>query len=156
MWYFGTSDGSRLIIKGLMNLVPQDEESRAAAYRRLQAAQQAAAEADRKRRELKAAAEKDENLKKQLLEAKKKAETAALSRKVGETTTDPELGALLNKLGACTSGFTWVREPGGYKCAAGGHHVTDAQVSGMLNLNLFLFCTFVFQCLQESFLFIFV
>jgi len=34
----------------------------------------------------------------------------------------------LKKIGKCCMGFEWLKEPGGWVCAGGSHHVTDAEL----------------------------
>lgn len=34
----------------------------------------------------------------------------------------------LRQLGICPAGFRWIKQSGGYRCSAGGHRVTDAQL----------------------------
>lgn len=37
--------------------------------------------------------------------------------------------AKLRQLGVCCMGFQWIKQPGGYRCWAGGHWVHDAQLN---------------------------
>ena len=34
----------------------------------------------------------------------------------------------LRCMGICPAGYQWIKQPGGYRCAAGSHFVTDAQL----------------------------
>ena len=34
----------------------------------------------------------------------------------------------LRHMGVCEAGYRWIKQPGGYRCEAGGHFVTDAQL----------------------------
>ena len=34
----------------------------------------------------------------------------------------------LRVIGVCVAGFNWIKQPGGYRCCAGGHWVSDAQI----------------------------
>lgn len=35
----------------------------------------------------------------------------------------------LKELGICPAGFRWIKQAGGYRCSAGGHVVSDAQLA---------------------------
>lgn len=40
----------------------------------------------------------------------------------------------LRQMGVCVSGFKWERMSTGYRCAAGGHTVTDAELNSYVTL----------------------
>ena len=40
-----------------------------------------------------------------------------------------EIQAALKKIGSCPSGYAWRQVSGGWRCAAGGHYVGDAQLA---------------------------
>jgi hypothetical protein len=35
----------------------------------------------------------------------------------------------LKTMGVCPSGYTWIKEAGGYRCSAGGHFISDAELA---------------------------
>lgn len=41
----------------------------------------------------------------------------------------PEIMAKLQKVGRCPAGYTWRQVQGGWRCAAGGHFVSDQQLA---------------------------
>jgi len=41
---------------------------------------------------------------------------------------------VVKELGKCPQGFDWKREAGGWRCSAGGHFVTDAEVASRLGI----------------------
>ncbi len=41
----------------------------------------------------------------------------------------------LQAVGTCPAGYTWRKVQGGYRCAAGGHYVSDAQINEYLESN---------------------
>lgn len=57
--------------------------------------------------------------------AKQRQETAA--RLIQEE--EQKKQTKLKNMGVCPSGFAWVKEAGGYRCSAGGHFITDAQLA---------------------------
>lgn len=41
----------------------------------------------------------------------------------------PEVQKKIDKIGACTAGYPWKKAPGGYRCEAGGHFLSDADIA---------------------------
>lgn len=44
----------------------------------------------------------------------------------------PEQQAALQRVGSCVSGYPWRQVEGGFRCAAGGHYVSDAQLAAAM------------------------
>ncbi|KAL7906401.1 P-loop containing nucleoside triphosphate hydrolase protein [Trichoderma velutinum] len=81
---------------------------------------------------------KDEELKEEerlrLEEAKKKAEAARekilrqLIEQEERRKEEVAKQAKIRALGICPMGFDWIKQDGGYRCSAGGHFLSDAQI----------------------------
>jgi len=88
--------------------------------------------ADQKRREeimrkleeerLREAAARAERARK-LAELKAREEAEKLKRQ-----REAQAQERLRHMGICPAGFQWIKQPGGYRCSAGGHFVTDSQL----------------------------
>lgn len=35
----------------------------------------------------------------------------------------------IKKMGKCAAGYDWIKEAGGYRCSAGGHFISDAEIA---------------------------
>ena len=54
---------------------------------------------------------------------------AARRKLLADEQTRRALNEKLKRIGKCEAGYDWVRTGSGYTCSAGGHSVTDAQLS---------------------------
>ncbi|KAL7934607.1 P-loop containing nucleoside triphosphate hydrolase protein [Trichoderma chlorosporum] len=114
----------------------QAEEARKEAeYLKLFEARKSA-EASRKRilRELIKEEEIEEEERQWLLEAKKKADVARekimreLIEQEERRKKEVAKQAKIRALGICPMGYDWIKQDGGYRCSAGGHFLSDAEI----------------------------
>ena len=108
------------------------QEAQERAQREIAKALEEAQLANQKRREeamrkleeerLKEAAARAERARK-LAELKARQEAERLERQ-----REAQAQAKLRYMGICPAGFRWIKQAGGYRCEAGGHFVTDAQL----------------------------
>jgi SpoVK/Ycf46/Vps4 family AAA+-type ATPase len=121
----------------------QEEEMRAlekaAEEARLAEEAQKALEADLARRAREAAA--DAEVKRQLEQQRLKRLAAAIERErkarelearrqkeIEEKRREAKAQEQLRRMGVCPAGYNWIKQAGGYRCTAGGHFVTNAQL----------------------------
>ena len=100
-------------------LLEEGIRRRQAATEEAEASRLAAEEDEAKRRF------EQERLRRELERRRKQEEVARLERE-----REKELAAQkkLRTLGVCMMGFRWIKQNGGYRCAGGGHCVSDAQL----------------------------
>ncbi|KAM0712387.1 hypothetical protein Q7P37_011482 [Cladosporium fusiforme] len=94
--------------------------------------------AEEEQRECRRLAEEEEKLKqwlKKCADAKRQRELDEIERKKRELEEklrrQAEEQAKLMKMGVCPAGFQWIRQSGGYRCAGGGHWVSDDEMQKM-------------------------
>ncbi|GME65999.1 AAA family ATPase [Neofusicoccum parvum] len=63
----------------------------------------------------------------ELAEIKRKREKAEEQRK-----QEAKKQACLRSIGICPMGFRWIKQSGGYRCSAGGHWVSDAEIEKLM------------------------
>lgn len=81
---------------------------------------------------------KDEKMRRRAAELKRLQKAARMKqeeierRKKAEENKKKEEARKQEKLrimGICPAGYRWIKQPGGYKCSAAGHFVSDAQLN---------------------------
>jgi hypothetical protein len=102
-------------------------------------ARQAQAEAERKQHEARAREMEAQRRQKQRMieEAKRRERQARVERNKLEAkrraeqerrNSEARAQQKLRNMGVCVQGFQWIKSSGGYRCAGGGHFVSDAQL----------------------------
>ena len=58
---------------------------------------------------------------------------AELERKRQAAEQERKIQAALQKIGKCSAGYQWVREGNGYRCSAGGHTASMAEIRAQMS-----------------------
>jgi hypothetical protein len=72
--------------------------------------------------------EKEIAEKRRRMEEERRAREAEENKRRQEQELEQKRQAKLRQIGQCIMGFDWIKVSGGYRCAAGGHFVSDAQI----------------------------